>query len=102
MKLSNIIKKCKTQTKIKNFYDFEVKGISDKSKNIKEGFIFAAIKGEKNNGEFYISTLSKLKKVAIVVSENFKIKSENSRFIFIKCKDVRKVLSEISSIIFRK
>ncbi|MBF91581.1 MAG: UDP-N-acetylmuramoyl-L-alanyl-D-glutamate--2,6-diaminopimelate ligase [Rickettsiales bacterium] len=101
MKLSNIIKKCKTQTKIKNFYDFEVKGISDKSKNIKEGFIFAAIKGEKNNGEFYISTLSKLKKIAIVVSENFKIKSENSRFIFIKCKDVRKVLSEISSIIFR-
>ena len=58
MRLSKIIKKCKTFVKIKNFYDFEVNGISDNSKRIKENFIFAAIKGEKQNGEFYISSLS--------------------------------------------
>ncbi|MAZ07240.1 MAG: UDP-N-acetylmuramoyl-L-alanyl-D-glutamate--2,6-diaminopimelate ligase [Rickettsiales bacterium] len=100
MRLSKIIKKCKTFVKIKNFYDFEVNGISDNSKRIKENFIFAAIKGEKQNGEFYISSLSKIKKVAIIVSENYQIKSKNSNCVFIKCKSVRQVLSEVSSIIF--
>ena len=100
MRLSKIIKKCKTLVKINNFYDFEVKGISDNSKRIKENFIFAAIKGEKKNGEFYIPNLSKLKKVAIIVSENYEIKSKSSNFVYIKCKNVRQVLSEVSSIIF--
>ncbi len=100
MRLSKIIKKCKTLVKINNFYDFEVKGISDNSKRIKENFIFAAIQGEKQNGEFYIPNLSKLKKVAIIVSENYEIKSKSSDFVFIKCQNVRQVLSEVSSIIF--
>ena len=100
MRLSKIIKKCKTLVKINNFYDFEVKGISDNSKRIKENFIFAAIQGEKQNGEFYIPNLSKLKNVAIIVSENYEGKSKSSNFVFIKCKNVRQVLSEISSIIF--
>ena len=100
MRLSKIIKKCKTLVKINNFYDFEVRGISDNSKRIKESFIFAAIQGEKQNGEFYIPNLSKLKKVAIIVSENYEIKSKSSNFVFIKCKNVRQVLSEVSSIIF--
>ena len=100
MRLGKIIKKCKTFVEIKNFLDFEVKGISDNSKRIKENFIFAAVKGEKQNGEFFIPTLSKIKKVAIIVSENYEIKSKSSNFVFIKCKSVRKVLSEVSSIIF--
>ena len=100
MRLGKIIKKCKTFVEIKNFLDFEVKGISDNSKRIKENFIFAAVKGEKQNGESFIPTLSKIKKVAIIVSENYEIKSKSSNFVFIKCKSVRKVLSEVSSIIF--
>ena len=42
--LNTIIKKCKIDRKIINYKNFQVKGISLHSKEIKNNYIFAAIK----------------------------------------------------------
>ena len=46
MKLKDIIKKSNLQTKIINPLNFFVKGISIHSDQVRNNFIFAAIKGE--------------------------------------------------------
>ncbi len=47
-----------------------VKGLSTDSKKIKKGFIFFAIKGQKLNGENFISKAIKKGAIAIVCSKN--------------------------------
>ena len=50
MKLEDIIKKSTLQTKIINPLNFFVKGISIHSDQVRNNFIFAAIKGEAHHG----------------------------------------------------
>ncbi|MEO6695573.1 MAG: UDP-N-acetylmuramoyl-L-alanyl-D-glutamate--2,6-diaminopimelate ligase [Ignavibacteria bacterium] len=50
MKFSEIAKKFNITVNLESENDFEVKGLSCNSENVKEGYIFFAIKGLKNNG----------------------------------------------------
>ena len=57
MKLSKILKKTKNKARIENFFDFQVDGITDNSNQVKNNYIFAAIKGKNTNGENYINEI---------------------------------------------
>ena len=64
-----------------------VEGISSDSRNIKQNFIFFAIKGDKNNGNDYIDEVLKKQPSAIITSQK-KIYKTNIPIIIVK--DVRK------------
>ena len=63
MKLKDIIKKSTLQTKIINPLNFFVKGISIHSDQVRNNFIFAAIKGGSRNGLDFIKDLLNYKNI---------------------------------------
>ena len=99
MKLSELLKKCKTNFFLNNFFDFNVVDLSADSRLVKNNYIFAAIPGNKENGEKYIKDIIKFKKIAIIISKNSKKKINNSNFVFIQTPEVRKLFSEIAHIL---
>ena len=101
--LNTIIKKCKIDRKIINYKNFQVKGISLHSKEIKNNYIFAAIKGGKLSGEDYINDFLNLSNIAIIISSNSNVNFKSSKFkkiTFILVKDVKKTISKIASILY--
>ena len=78
--------------KIKNL---KIKGLETNSKNIQKGFIFFAIRGYKVNGEKYIAEAVKKGANVIICSTKCKFKNEN--IVVIKTRDIRYLLSEVSS-----
>ena len=80
MLLKNLIKN--SPTKLKNL---NITGLAINSKNVKKGFIFFAIKGNKTNGENYSSEAIKKGAILIVCSENSKIR--NNKVNLIKTKN---------------
>ena len=94
MLLKKLIKNLPKET---NF--FKVRGLTDNSKNVKKGFIFFAIKGQKINGEKFIDEAINKGAIAIICSKKFKAKRKN--ILIIKVKDVRNYLSNISSKFFK-
>ena len=103
MKLKELLKRCDTSLELENFNNFTIKDISSDSRLIKNNFIFAAISGEKDNGENYIKELFKFKNIAVVISKKSKInfKKKLKYITFIKTYNVRKLLSKISSIFYK-
>ena len=71
-----------------------IKGLSVNSKEIKKGFIFFAIKGNKHNGEKYIKEAINKGASVIVSSKNFKCK--NKKIFIIKKNNIRNFLSKVS------
>ena len=69
MKLKDIIKKSTLQTKIINPLNFFVKGISIHSDQVRNNFIFAAIKGGSHHGLDFIKDLLNYKNIAVVLSK---------------------------------
>ena len=93
--LNTIIKKCKIDKKIINYKNFQVKGISLHSKEIKNNYIFAAIKGGKLSGEDYINDFLNLSNIAIIISSNSNVNFKSSKFdkiTFILVQDVKKTI----------
>ncbi len=90
MLLKNLIKRYP-----QNLKKFSVKGLAINSKDVKKGFIFFAIKGNKSNGENYINQAIKNGADIIICSKNCKFQSNKVHII--KTKNVRKYLSEITS-----
>ncbi len=76
-----------------------IKGLSTNSKEVKNGYIFFAIKGNKVNGENYINEAIINGATVIVCSHNCKYK--NKKIYIIKKKNIRFFLSEISSKFFK-
>ena len=68
MELKDIIKKSNLQTKIINPLNFFVKGISIHSDQVRNNFIFAAIKGSSRHGLDFIKDLLNYKNIAVVFS----------------------------------
>ena len=89
MYLGNFIKKL--DKKYQNIY---FSGIAFNSAQVKKDYIFFAIKGNKYDGNNYIQEAIK-KGAKIVVSEKKKF-FLNKNVIYLKCKNVRKLLSELS------
>ena len=51
MKLEKFLKNCQSKFTVENFKNINLKGISTNSREIKDNFLFGAIKGKKFNGE---------------------------------------------------
>ena len=83
----------------KKYSGLNIKGLAINSKEVKKGFIFFAIKGNKLNGEKFIKDAITKGAVVIICSQNCKFKSD---FIYvIKTKNIRNLLSEIVSKFYR-
>ena len=65
MKLKDIIKKSTLQTKIINPLNFFVKGIAIHSDQVRNNFIFAAMKGGEHHGLDFIQDLLKYKNMLV-------------------------------------
>ena len=90
MLLKNLIK-----NPPKSMKKLKIKGLALNSKDVKKGFIFFAIKGNRFNGESYIDKAIKNGAIIIICSKTCKFKS--TKVNIIKTKKVRNYLSEISS-----
>ena len=75
--------------------NIHIKGLEINSKNVKKDFIFFAIRGQKANGEKYISESVKNGAKVIICSKNCDYKNEN--LVVIRTKNVRYLLSELAS-----
>ena len=89
MYLGNLIKKLD-----KKYDKVFFSGIAFNSSNVKKNYIFFAIKGNKFDGNNYIKDAIK-KGAKIIISEN-KIDFKNKGVIFLKIKNPRKLLAELS------
>ena len=79
----------------KDLNNINIKGLATNNSDIKQGYIFFAIKGNKTNGENYIGDAVKNGAEVIVCSKNCKYK--NKKILIIKTDNIRKYLSNISS-----
>ena len=97
MKLEKILKNCQSKFTVENLKNINLKGISTNSKDVKDNFLFGAIKGKKFNGENFIKDLILFKNLVIVLSikSNSK-KYKNNNITIIKTENVRKLVAEIS------
>ena len=88
---------------INNYYikrkNIKVTGLSINSKDIKKGYIFFAIKGNRSNGEKFIDEAVK-KGAQVIVCSNL-CKYTNSKITVIKSSNIRYLLSEITSKFYR-
>ena len=90
MLLGNLIKNIsKEKSKIK------INGLAVNSENVKKAYIFFAIKGNKLNGENYI-TKAIQKGAAVVICSN-KCNYKSTKVVILKFSNVRHLLSEICS-----
>ena len=60
----------------KKYSGLNIKGLAINSKEVKKGFIFFAIKGNKLNGEKFIKDAITKGAVVIICSQNCKFKSD--------------------------
>tara|TARA_B100001115_G_scaffold138210_1_gene105696 strand:- start:877 stop:3654 length:2778 start_codon:yes stop_codon:yes gene_type:complete len=90
MLLKKLIKNLSKENK-----EIEIKGLAIDSQKVKKDFIFFAIKGHKYNGENYINEAVLKGANVIICSE--KCKYKNNKVIIIKSKEIRSLLSDISS-----
>ena len=104
MNLERILKNCQSKFTVENLKNIPLKGISTNSKEIKDNFLFGAIKGKNFDGEKFIKDLIVFKNLAIVIStkSNSKIYRKNKNITIIKTKDVRKLIAEISYFFYPK
>ncbi len=90
MLLKNLIKNSPQSLK-----KLKIKGLALNSKDVKKGFIFFAVKGNKFNGENYINKAIKNGAIIIICSKSCKFQSK--KVSIIKTNKVRDYLSEITS-----
>ena len=104
MKLEKILKKLSIKIYCRKFKNINLKGVSTNSKDIKDNFLFGAIKGKKFNGENFIKDLILFKNLVIVLSikSNTKKYKGNNNITIIKTKNVRKLIAEISYFFYPK
>lgn len=77
------------------FYNLEIKGITENSKEVESGYIFVARKGTQFNGEEFIEEA--INKGAVVILKESPIKEAEkfSNVFFIQVKNIKKALSRI-------
>ncbi len=90
MLLKNLIKNSPS-----NLKKLKVKGLALNSKDVKKGFIFFAIKGNKSNGENFINQAIENGATIIICSNSCKFQS--TKVNVIKTKKIKNYLSEITS-----
>ncbi|MCM8757883.1 MAG: UDP-N-acetylmuramoyl-L-alanyl-D-glutamate--2,6-diaminopimelate ligase [Candidatus Omnitrophica bacterium] len=99
MRLTELIKTIRP-SRIINFKDIDIKGITCDSRKVKKDFIFVAIKGFKDDGFRFIPEAIK-RGAKVVVSYRMPKTKDISGASCIIVKNTRKTLSELSSILFK-
>ena len=95
MKLKQLIKSIGINRSV--FNDFEVRGLSCNSKDVLDGFIFVAVKGNKQDGnEFIDEAVAKGARI-IITESNSQTAKQSKKACFIKVKDARKALGRLAS-----
>ena len=83
------------------FHNVKFNGIAFNSKEVKRGNIFFAFKGNNTDGNFFIEDAIK-NGSKIIISDKCKKNGWKNNILFLKNKNVRKLLSEFSTKIFNK
>jgi UDP-N-acetylmuramoyl-L-alanyl-D-glutamate--2,6-diaminopimelate ligase len=97
LKISELITGCEFDWTLGNL-ETEIKGISYNSKEVKEGYLFVAIKGFKSDGHNFIKEAIKSGAKAIAIENEDILKNIDKENLFIiKAKDNRKLLSKLAS-----
>tara|TARA_B100000524_G_scaffold179144_1_gene92236 strand:- start:212 stop:1708 length:1497 start_codon:yes stop_codon:yes gene_type:complete len=104
MKLFNILKNCSTDYSLLNPKNISIKEITTKSFNVKQNFIFVAIKGSKFNGEHFIKKILHIRNIVLLLDKNStfinsSLYKKNSKSIIIS-KDHIALANEITEKIF--
>src|SRR3990167_8141580 len=96
MRLRALIESIGTYQTYTKLADFAVRGISCNSKDIKDNFIFVAIKGNRQDGHRFIrEAIDKGAKAIIVQSTEYRVqRTEKASFIVVK--DTRKALAKLA------
>lgn len=100
MKLSKILKKCKNDFFTENFKEIEVKGLTLDSRDVKNNFIFVALKGFNDDGENYIDSILDKLNLIILVRKNYRFEKENKNVVILKTKKILELAGEISSLLY--
>ena len=77
-----------------NFKKLKIKGLAIDSRDVKKGFIFFAIKGNKIDGNNFIQ--SAISNGATIVITEKKINGLKNDILFIHSNNIRKLLAEVS------
>ncbi len=78
--------------------NFEIKGISCNSKEVKKDFVFVAIKGVREDGNMFIDEAIDRGAKAVIVSSSVVRRPSSVKIPFIKVKDTRKALAKLASV----
>lgn len=76
--------------------DLEIKGVSSNSKEVKKGFLFVAIKGERQNGNYFIQEAIANGAVIIVVEKEPPQIKSRVKVVFLVVNDCRKFFAQIT------
>ncbi|MDD5594815.1 MAG: UDP-N-acetylmuramoyl-L-alanyl-D-glutamate--2,6-diaminopimelate ligase [Candidatus Omnitrophica bacterium] len=97
MKIKSLIKSLDILRPLKIKEDFEVKGIACNSKGIKPGYLFVAIKGNKDDGNKFIEEAIKNGANCIVAQVPGAGCQVSEKTCFIEVKDARKALAKLAA-----
>ena len=84
----------------KNYLNHKFSGISFNSNEIKKGYIFFAIKGNKIDGKTYINQA--INNGAKTIISDFKFQGYKTDVLFLNSKNPRKLLSETANKLYNK
>lgn len=95
MKIKKLIKSLGSSVCPPGINDFEVRGISCNSKDVRDGFIFVAVKGSRDDGNKFIDEAAGNGAKAVVISESVP-KPPCKKAPFIRVSDTRKALAKLA------
>ena len=85
----------------KKYYKLTFKGIAFNSKEVKEGYIFFAFKGNNTDGNYFIKDAIK-NGSKIIITDKLKIRGWKNNILYLNYNDPRNLLAKFSSKIFNK
>jgi len=100
MKLTSLLKEFKDFEFNGDMADFEIRGITANSKEVKEGFIFVAIKGVDCDGNNFLSQAITNGARALIVQRDKKTSLDLKDINLIKVVDSRKAIAELAKIFY--
>jgi len=102
LKLSDLIRE-EQSIEIIQFFDTNIKGITEDSRQVKPGYLFFAVKGFQRDGHSFIEDAIKKGAVAIIGSNAEYLKRfKNRKVSLIKAENIRKTLGTIAHIFYGK
>ena len=104
MKLSKLISDCNIKFKISSLYDFNINGITNDSRKMKEKFIFVAYEGANFDGHLFIKNFNIFKYFAVISRSETKannyLKEFQKGITIIETKQPIKLANEMASLIY--